>query len=452
MKDFTKGREWQQILYFTVPMLLGNVFMQLYQFVDTAIVGRFVGKEALAAVGASTPVIFMTIALVMGIAIGSTIVISQYFGLKRYDKVHAATDTLVIFTFFASIVITVSGVIFAGPLLRLMGLPEELLPTATLYLRIYYAGSILLFGYNTVAGVLRGVGDSKTPLYFLVISSILNVVLDLVFILYFHWGVAGAAWATVVSQGVAFFMGVVYVNRRHELIRFNILTPRFDRAIFWQCIRMGLPSGLQQTFVAVGMVAVVGVVNGFGTDVIAAYSAVNRIDTLVAIPVMNFSAALTSFVGQNAGAGKFIRIDRGLKYTLMMSSGVVLLLNAVLILFGRHALGMFTTDPAVIETGYNFLVVLNSTYLIFNAMFCLNGLLRGAGATIFPMISTLISLWLCRVPAAIVLSSVFGEWGIWWAMPIGWAVGLVTNTIYYFSGRWKNKNVARHNTTPVSAA
>ncbi len=439
-------------MYFTVPMLLGNVFMQLYQFVDTAIVGRFVGKEALAAVGASTPVIFMTIALVMGIAIGSTIVISQYFGLKRYDKVHAATDTLVIFTFFASIVITVSGVIFAGPLLRLMGLPEELLPTATLYLRIYYAGSILLFGYNTVAGVLRGVGDSKTPLYFLVISSILNVVLDLVFILYFHWGVAGAAWATVVSQGVAFFMGVVYVNRRHELIRFNILTPRFDRAIFWQCIRMGLPSGLQQTFVAVGMVAVVGVVNGFGTDVIAAYSAVNRIDTLVAIPVMNFSAALTSFVGQNAGAGKFIRIDRGLKYTLMMSSGVVLLLNAVLILFGRHALGMFTTDPAVIETGYNFLVVLNSTYLIFNAMFCLNGLLRGAGATIFPMISTLISLWLCRVPAAIVLSSVFGEWGIWWAMPIGWAVGLVTNTIYYFSGRWKNKNVARHNTTPVSAA
>ena len=443
MKDFTQGREWRQILDFALPMLLGNLFMQLYQFVDTAIVGRFVGKEALAAVGASTPVIFTTIALVVGMGVGASIVISQYFGMKQYLKVQATSDTLMIFLAGAAVVITLLGVFFSGEILRLMKLPEEIVPLAADYLEIYFGGSLFLFGFNSVSAVLRGVGDAKTPLYFLVISSVLNVGLDFLFIVGLDWGVPGAAWATVIAQGVAFVLAVLYVNKKHTLLKFNVINPKFDGGLFRQCLRMGLPSGFQQTFVAVGMMALMGVVNGFGTDVIAAYSAVNRIDTFVALPVMTFAAALTSFTGQNAGAGKWMRIRRGLRDTLWMSSGCVVVINVALILFGRAVLRIFTDDPAVLDVGYECLVVMNSTYVLFNLMFIINGMLRGAGATVFTMCVTFVSLWLFRVPAAVFLSRIFGETGIWWAIPLGWGAGLAGSAIYFCSGRWKNKGVNR---------
>jgi putative MATE family efflux protein len=443
MKDFTKGSEAKQIFQFALPMLIGNVFMQLYQFADTVIVGRFLGKEALAAVGASTPVVFLTIALVIGIGIGSSIVISQYFGAKRYTRVTATCDTLFIFLFVAAIVITVVGIAFSESILRLMALPEEIVPMAKTYLQIYFSGSILLSGYNAVAAILRGVGDSKTPLYFLIVSSILNIVLDLLFIAVFGLGVAGAAWATVISQGVAFLLAVWYINRRNQVIRINLFRPKFDGEIFKQCIRMGLPAGFQQTFLAVGMLALMGIVNGFGTDVIAAYSAVNRIDTFAALPVMNFSAALTTFVGQNVGAGKFRRIGRGLRATLLMSLGTCLAINTALILGANPLINVFTTDPAVIAIGHKYLLILNAFYLIFAVMITINGLLRGAGAAVFPMIVTLLSLWLVRVPAAAWLSGKMGCEGIWWAMPFGWTVGMVAVLTYYFSGKWKRKAVVR---------
>ncbi len=443
MKDFTKGKELPEILKFAVPMLLGNLFMQLYQFVDTAIVGKFVGKEALAAVGASTPVIFMVIALVMGVGIGASIIISQYFGVKRRDMVQKATDTMMVAMLSGGVLVTVFGFLGSEWILRVMQLPEELIPMAADYLKIYFAGSVLFFGFNSVAAVLRGLGDSKNPLYFLIVSALLNVALDLLFILVFGWGVKGAAWATVISQGVAFLLAVWYINRKHEFLKFNILRPNFDRRLFWESLRLGLPSGLQQTFVGIGMVALMGVVNGFGTDVIAAYSAVNRIDTFVSMPVMTFAAALTTFVGQNIGAGKFIRVYRGLRATLLMSTITCLVLNGVLILFGREVLSIFTHDPAVKEVGYRCLVAVNSTYMIFMVMFTVNGLLRGAGATIFPMFTTLLSLWLIRLPAAVFLSKHFGADGIWWSLPIGWAVGMIGSLIYFWTGHWKKMSVVK---------
>ncbi|MEG2071403.1 MAG: MATE family efflux transporter, partial [Bacteroidales bacterium] len=264
MQDFTKGSEWRLILNFALPMLLGNVFMQLYQFADTVIVGRYIGKEALAAVGASTPVIFLTIALIVGMGMGSSIVISQYFGAKQYDKVRTTADTLFTFLFVAAVLVTLLGSFGSETILRLMLLPEEIIPSATNYLQIYFGGAILLFGYNSVAAILRGVGDSKTPLYFLIISSVINVGLDFLFIVGFGWGVEGAAWATIISQGIAFLFSILYINKYHPILRIDLFHPRFDRAIFRQCMRMGLPAGLQQTFVAVGMLALMGLVNGFG--------------------------------------------------------------------------------------------------------------------------------------------------------------------------------------------
>lgn len=450
MRDFTVGNEGRLILNFAIPMLIGNVFMQLYQAADTVVVGRFIGKEALAAVGASTPVVFLTIALVIGIGIGASIVISQYFGAKQYDKVRTTCDTLFIFLFVAAVVITLFGVVFSEWILHLMMLPEDIIPLAKQYLQIYFGGIVLLFGYNAIAAIFRGVGDSKTPLYFLIISSVLNIGLDLLFVIRFGWGVAGVAWATVISQGVAFVLSLIYINSIDHVIRVNIFHLTFDRKIFVQCLKMGLPAGAQQVFVGVGMLALMGLVNTYGTDVIAAYSSYNRIETFVSLPVMNFAAALTSFVGQNIGIGNFDRIRRGLKATLIMSLTVCLIVNMVLVFFARPIMSLFTTDANVIEVGYRLLIITNSLYFTFSIMFTINGLLRGAGAAIVPMLTTLLSLWAIRIPAATVLSGAIGYEGIWWAMPIGWGTGMIGAVAYYFSGKWKKKRLVGSSHDPDS--
>jgi putative MATE family efflux protein len=447
MKDFTTGHEGKLILNFAAPMLLGNVFMQLYQFADTIIVGRTLGKTALAAVGATTPIIFMVISLVMGIGIGSSVVISQYFGAKQYDKVRAAADTAFVFLLAAGAAISLLGYLFGRNLLELIHPPENILPLATEYLRIYFLGSVLLFGYNAVSGILRGVGDSKTPLYFLIVSAVLNVVLDLLFILRFGWGVAGAAWATVIAQGVSFLSCVIYVNRKQAIIRIHLLRARFDRTIFGQCLKLGLPTGLQQTFVGAGHAAVMSIVGGFGEDVIAAYTAANRIDMFASLPIMNFSAALTSFVGQNISVGKFGRIRRGLQSTLLMSLVSLVLINVTIIIFAGPLVGLFAPDAThadyaeMIRYGRQCLVIMNSFYFVFAIMFTFNGLLRGAGEAMVPMLTTMLSLWVVRVPVAALFSKWFGASGIWWAVPIGWVLGAVVTIIYYYTGRWKTKAV-----------
>ncbi|MCC8089709.1 MAG: MATE family efflux transporter [Rikenellaceae bacterium] len=441
MKDFTLGHIAKNIFFFAVPMILGNVFMQLYQFADTVIVGRLIGKKALAAVGSCTPVVFLTVALVAGIGIGASIVISQYFGAKQFGNVRTTCDTLFLFLIVASVVTSVIGISMSGYILKWIGLPDDVLPFAKSYLQIYFCGLILLFGYNAVAAILRGVGDSKTPLYFLILSSVLNIILDLVFIKNFGWGIEGAAWATVLAQGFAFILCVIYVNRTNPVIRVELIRPKFSRSIFMQCIKLGLPAGLQQTFVAIGMLALIGIVTKFGTDIIAAYVSVNRIDTFAALPVMNFSAALTTFVGQNMGPGNTERIRQGLRSTLMMAVGTCIVVNLLIIIFGRALLSLFSTDPMVIDAGYKLLVIINSFYPVFAVMFVINGLLRGAGAAIIPMLITLLSLWLVRLPSAMVLSNFFGYEGLWWSYPTGWFVGLICALAYYFSGKWKNKGI-----------
>ena len=441
MKDFTSGPVGRQIILFSLPIILGNFVMQLYQIVDSAVVGRYLGKEALAAVGASTPVVFAVVAMVSGVGSGASVVISQYFGAKQYDKVRLTSDTLHIFLLGAGLIIALVGIFFSEAIFRLIALPEELIPLAASYLRIYLGGVFLLFGFNTVAAILRGVGDSKTPLYFLLISAVLNVGLDFLFILGFDWGVAGAAWATVIAQGLAYFASIWYINSGKSIFHIDLFHLKFDRKIFRQCINYGLPTGVQQSFVAFGMVALMGIVNGWGTDVIAGYSAAIRVDNLAVIPSMNFAMALTSFTGQNVGAGRMDRVRRGLKMTLLYSSLTCLAITAVIVLFGPDILRIFTNDPAVVHVGTEYLVIVSSFYLVFSAMFVVNGMLRGAGAVILPMFSTLVSLWAVRIPAAMWLSRLMGEQGIWWAVPFGWSVGLAIVYGYYRSGKWENHSI-----------
>jgi putative MATE family efflux protein len=441
MKDFTTGNVARHIFNFTLPMLLGNVFQQLYNIVDSIIVGKVLGKEALASVGASFPIIFTLIALLIGIGSGFSIVISQFYGAKDIDRVKRSIDTMYIFLFVAGFLISILGIIFSEDLFRLLQLPEELLPQATTYLNIYMAGMILFFGFNGTSSVLRGLGDSKTPLYFLIIASILNIVFDLLFVVVFKWGIAGAAWATVLAQGIAFIAALLYLNSSHKIMKFALSKLKFDKDLFYKSLKIGLPSGMQHTFVAMGMMALLGIVNGFGTDVIAAYTAAGRIDSLAMMPAMNFSQAVSAFVGQNLGANKIDRVKKGFKATFIMSNIFCLAMTALVVIFGGDLMRMFTSDPKVIEIGQNYLIIVSSFYLVFSSMFTIHGVLRGAGDTLIPMFITLFSLWIIRIPAAYFLSGEIGSDGIWWSIPMGWVIGMSFSYIYYRTGKWKTKAV-----------
>ncbi len=443
MKDLTTGKIGLGIFKFALPMLIGQMFQQLYTFVDQIIVGNFLGKEALAAVGASFPIIFTLIALVIGIASGGTVVISQFFGAKDYKMVKRAIDTVFILLFGAAIILTTIGFPFIEQIFRLMQLPEELMEMGVSYLSVYVGGLILFFGYNGIASILRGLGDSITPLYFLILATVLNIVLDLLFIVVLEWGVAGAAWATLVAQGTAFVIAAFYLNRTHPLIKFNIKDFAFDIKVFRESMRIGLPTGLQHTFVALGMMALMGIVNTFGTNVTAAYTAAGRLDSLAIIPAMVFAQALATYVGQNMGAGKLERVNRGLWTTLFMSSVVSLVMTAIVIIFKYPLMGWFTQDTEVIQIGGDYLTIITSFYLILTSMFIFGSVMRGAGDTLIPMFITLFSLWLIRIPAAFLLSSKFGETGIWWSIPTGWTMGLILTLIYYSMGRWKSKVVVK---------
>lgn len=444
MQDFTKGKVLKQIFLFALPMLVGNVFQQLYNIVDSIIVGRFLGKEALASVGASYPVIYVLVAFIIGLGGGFTIVISQYFGAKNNKNVTKSIDTMVIALFFISILITFLGIFFSEDIFRLLQLPKELIPKATLYLNTYLTGTIMFCGFNSVSSILRGLGDSKTPLVFLIISTISNIVLDILFIVVFKWGIFGAAFATVLSQGISFISAVIYLNKTHKVIKFKIYNLCYSNKILKHAFRIGLPTGFQQTFVAVGMMAVMSIVNGFGTNVIAAYSVATRIDGIAMLPAMNFSQALASFVGQNLGANKISRIKIGYRNTIFMSSALCIAITLLIIVFGEYLMRMFTVDPEVIRIGKEYLVIVSSFYLIFSMMFTTHGLLRGAGDTLIPMFITLVSLWIVRVPLAYILSSFIGETGIWWSVPAGWTIGLIASWTYYKMGKWKTKGVVQY--------
>jgi putative MATE family efflux protein len=443
MKNLTEGNSGSLIFKFAIPMLIGNVFQQMYSIVDSIVVGRYLGKQALAAVGASFPLIFMLISFVVGVAMGTTIIVSQYFGARDMKMVKRSIETMYIFLFFASIAVTILGISLSGPIFRLIKLPEEIIPLAVTYFNVYLVGTVFFFGFNGISSVLRGLGDSKTPLYFLIISTLMNILLVWLFVAVFKWGVAGSAWATVIAQAGAFFTGVIYLNRTHEVVKLNSLKLVFDRAIFRKSLVIGLPTGLQQTFVSLGMLAVTRIVNDFGTNAIAAYSAAGRLDSLAAMPAMNFGAALSTFVGQNLGANKPHRVKQGLRATFMMSGALALFTSLIVIVFRRQLIQLFTTDAAVIDIGADYLMIVSSFYIFFSTMFVIGGVMRGAGDTIVPMFITLFALWAIRIPAAWFLSRYFGIDGIWWSIPVAWFIGMSLSYLYYLKGNWKTRVVVK---------
>lgn len=425
-------------------MLIGNVFQQLYMMVDSIVVGRGVGKEALAAVGASFPIIFLMVSLIIGVTMGASIMLAQYFGARETDKLKKTIDTTVIFLLIAAVLATVAGLIFSGPILKALRTPDAVFPLARQYLNVMFAGMVFMFGYNTISAILRGLGDSKNPLYFMIIASMVNIVLVLLFVMVFRWGVAGAAWATVIAQGVSLVVGVIYMQRSpYGYLHVHPKTIRFDREIFRNMLKIGLPTGIQQSLVSLGFIALTRIVNPFGTNVIAGYTAASRLDSFAAMPAMNLSIAMSMFVGQNVGAQKQERVRKGYISTMLMSGVISLVMTAVMIIFRRPLIGLFAKDPAVVEIGAEYLLIVSSFYIVFSSMFITGGVLRGAGDTLTQMVFTLVALWVVRIPVSALLSSNLGSPGIWWGIPAGWVVGFTASFLYYLGGRWKKKVLIR---------
>jgi putative MATE family efflux protein len=376
------------------------------------------------------------------------VIISQYYGAKDAIKVKRSVDTVIIFIVVAALIVMVVGLLFCDHLLRLVKTPEDIFDGARIFLQITLIGLPPLFGVNCLNAILRGLGDSKTPLYALLISSAINIILLLAFVPGMNWGIAGAAWATVLAQAVTVVGMILWLNRKHPVIKITLRKLSFDMDIFRSNIRIGLPNGIQQALVAVGQMALLGIVNRFSvenSDVLIAYSIVNRIDVLAISPAMTFSIAIAAFVGQNIGAQKLYRIPSGLSATLLMSSILTIIISAAMMIFANPVMKLFSTEitPEAIAVGRRYLLIICPFCVVFSTMFIHTGVMRGAGDTLVPMFITLLSLWLVRIPLASFLSGFMETDGIWWSLPICWIVGAICAFLYYRTGRWKNKGVVK---------
>ena len=441
MKDLTTGNESKCIFNFALPMLIGSLFQQLYNTADSIIVGRFVGKDAMAAVSGATPIMFLLTSFLMGITLGFSILLSQYYGSKNMEKVKATIDTTYIFIFIASLVISVIGISLSGPILKLMNTPDSILQMSKDYLNIVFAGVLFSAGYNSISAILRGLGDSTTPLYFLIIATVINIILDVVFIIYLNMGVNGVALATVIAQSFSFIFSVIYLKKKHEVLKIRVRNLEYDKQIFKTGLKLGIPSAIQQMLFSVGNITLQSLVNGYGTSAMAAFGAGSKIEMFISLPIMNLGAAVSTFVAQNMGAGKVDRVKKGVKASVRMSLFISVFVIVLFMIFRDDLIRLFNTDPEVVSIGSNYLLTIGPFFFVIGTFFMLTSAIRGAGDSIFAMMSSLISLWLARIPASYILSSVFGVEGIWMGIPIGWIVGFVVTGVYYKKGYWKNKSI-----------
>ncbi len=434
MKDLTQGNELKTIFYFSLPILIGNLFQQLYNVVDSIIVGNYLGKESLAAVGFSYQINFLLVAFSTGISMGASVLISRYFGAKKMNYVKKVIDTGFVFSVVLSVLIAVLGIYFSYTILVSFRVPEELLFMANDYLKIIFIGVIPTFAYNALTNILRGVGDSKTPTYILIAATFLNIVLDITFIKIFQWGVSGAAIATVISQLFSFIVCMIYMYYHYAEFYIHVNSLQFDWQQLKQSLIIGLPATLQQVFIGVGFMSIQFLINGFGTDCMAAYTAASKVDSFAEMPALNLGRALTNFTAQNYGANQKDRIIKGGKYTLFMGVGISLLLSVIICLFPTMFLSMFNRDTNVLQIGSGYLRIVSAFYFIFAAMQILNGLLLGYGKPFVPMLGSILSLCLLQVPVAIFLSHTsLRYYGVWIAAAIGWFGGLLIRFLYFLN-------------------
>ena len=436
--QITQGVIWKQLLLFFFPILFGTFFQQLYNTADAIIVGRFVGKEGLAAVGGSAAMIInLLVGFFIGLSSGATVIISQFYGARQKARVSQAVHTAVAFSITGGLVVMAVGLICAPASLKAMGTPAETFDDSLLYLRIYFLGLIGNLLYNVGSGILRAIGDSRRPLYFLIVSCLTNILLDMVFVLGFHMGVAGVAWATIISQMISAVMVMITLMRTDDMYRLSLKDIRLNPEMLMRIIQIGLPAGLQSVMYAASNIIIQASVNSLGTDVVAAWTAFGKIDVIYWTIINAFGISITTFVGQNFGAAKFDRVRRGIKVCLGISTGVTVFLSILLFHFGQYIYLLFTTDAAVMDKGVEILRFLVPTFITYVCIEILSGALRGVGDCWIPMIMTALGVCLLRVLWIFIAVPFYPDIKtICFSYPLTWTITSIMFLIYF---RWFSK-------------
>lgn len=435
------GTIWKQILIFFFPILIGTFFQQLYNTVDAVIVGNFAGKEALASVGGSTAIIInLAVGFFTGLTAGCTVMISQFFGGKRMEELSDALHTAYAFGILGGIILGILGIVVCPHILVLMKTPVELRAQSALYLRIYFGGLIFVFIYNMGASILRAVGDSKRPLYFLIVSSVVNIIFDLVFVLAFKWGVAGVAIATLISQAVSAFLVTFTLVRGTLGMKLDIKKIRIHGRLFGNMLRIGFPSGIQSSTYSLSNMIIQSAINGFGLNTVAAWTSYGKIDVIFWMINGSFGIAAATFVGQNVGAGRYDRVRKGTGTCLAMSAGTGILMGTLMVTLGRYMLMLFTKDPAVLEIGAHMTQKIAPFYVVFTFIEIFSASLRARGDTLIPTIINLVGI--CAVRALWILVLFRGGTldQVLYCYPVSWGVCAIIMTAYYF---YRRKNTPK---------
>lgn len=442
VQDMTEGNEVRHLIQFSLPMLIGNVFQQFYNIINSIVVGRYIDASALAAVGATGSLNFLAFSVCLGLSIGISIIISQYFGAKREEDVKKAIANAVYVIAVSGIIMSVLTSVFARPILQVMNTPPEILDESVRFLRVSAGGMTAVAAYNAMAAILRALGDSKTPLFFLVVSCGINVGLDLLFVLKLGLGVEGTAAATVISQGLAALGCIIFALRNNPYFKLKKEHMKVSWPIIVQCIRIGVPVALQNSMIAVSLVALQRVVNGFGEVAVAAYTATSRIEQLIQQPFNSLGAAMATFAGQNMGAGKLDRVKKGYYKSILIvgAFSVIALLAAQL--GGHSIIGLFVKEEAVINIGARAIKITSCMYFALGMIYVTRGVLNGTGDAFYSMINGIVevvgrvgfSTGLAMIPA-------IGVWSVWTTTGLTWVITAAASIIRYKQGKWQNKSL-----------
>ena len=447
--DMTVGTPWKSIVMFSIPLLIGNIAQQLYNTVDSIVVGHYVGDNALAAVGSAGPLFNMLLVLFVGISAGVGIMVSQYFGAKAREELSKTIGTSITLTALASLLIMVVVPPVTRDLLALLNTPASILDDCTSYLVILMYGALGLAFYNILSGILRGMGDSFSALYYLLIATVLNIVLDLLFVAKFNMGVAGVALATAIAQGVSSVMCLWKLMHMREQFDLGLKELKMSKRHVGQIVRLGIPSGLTQAIFSSAMIVVQSLTNSFGEQFIAANVIVMRVDGFAMMPNFSFGMAMTTYAGQNVGAKKMDRVTQGAKQGTLIAVGCSAVITATILLFGRYLMAIFTKTPELVDMSMYMMSILAVGYIAMAITQSLSGVMRGAGDTVTPMWISLITTVLIRVPLAYGISFAtrtpelpYGRSEcIQVSLLITWLVGALLTSVFYKIGKWKEKGI-----------
>lgn len=447
--DMTVGEPWKKIVLFTIPMLLGNIAQQLYNTVDSVVVGNYVGDNALAAVGSAGPILNLLIVLFVGISIGASIMVSQYFGAKDREALSHTIGNCIVLTILASLFVMIAGTIVARPMLILLKTPDSILDWCTSYLHILFIGGAGLAFYNILSGVLRGLGDSVSALIYLVVASVLNIILDLVFVINFGMGVSGVALATSIAQTVSALLCMRKLYTMKDLFDLKLHYIKWNKKYAMNIIRLGVPSGITQAIMSMSMIVVQSLTNSFGEMFIAANVIVMRVDGFAMMPNFSFGTAMTTYAGQNVGARAYDRVKKGAKQGTLLALGVSVIITGSILLVGKPLMGIFTNTPELVDLSMQMMRILAVGYIAMAVLQSLSGVMRGAGDTMTPMWVSIFQTLILRVPLAYGMCFLTRtaelpngrKECIFISLLVSWIIGAVITSVLYARGKWAKKGV-----------